>query len=613
MVTNRFVVPSPTPRPACRLPGLRRSVATGLLPANGLLAKALLFLLMLLFATGASAEDSLEASVDRNTIHENETLTLTLKGRTGLELSLDALMNLQNLELPEPDLDALRDSFDILDQRQSYSLSSVNGEHSAEVTWTYQLAPRDSGNLTIPPLTFGTAQSEPMAVEVKPGSPSQASSQGRAAWIEAEVSKDEVFVQEQLVYTLRLYYRGTLVGGDLSEPQVQDAIIEPLGDQSQTSTYLDGRRYQVVERRYLVYPQRTGELVLPSQRFTGRQRDPATGALRFLRAQSPPKTVAVLPPPEDFPGDRWIPAESLFLDEEWSQSPDELRVGDSLTRVVTLRTLGLLESALPRISVDYPEQLNAYPEAPDAEAEINAGTVEATQSQTTALVAVKPGQATIPEIRLHWWDTLNDQARVAVLPARTLTVLPAPGTDPGSAAPAPTQTEPEPEPEVRDMPGDLGTQVPPATESGTSSDWMAVLAAFFAAAWLVTLALWLRKRPAKSENLVDPDESGQFDLTALKQHATEGRTETFREIPAWVRARFGRGDIRTLRDTRAFFDDPELNETLDALEEHHFGAAGRQEWTQGKKLAAVLERLNRLPGANRSRPGALPPFRKLPE
>lgn len=580
------------------------------------LAVLLLLLTMLAASTAAAqASDSLDVMVDRNTLYESETLSLTIKGETELELSLDALMNLRSLDLPEPDIKDLRVDFDVLDQRQSYSLRSINGEHSAEITWTYQLAPRRAGELTIPAISFKGTQSSPRTIEVKPGSPAQTDSADRPAWVEASINKDRAFIQEQLVLTLRLFYEGSLISGDLTEPELGNAILEPLGDQSQRSEFIDGKRYQMVERRYLIYPQRSGELEIPAQRFTGRQRDPVTGALRFLRAQSEPLQVEVLPPPADFPGDRWVAAESLVLSESWSRPPETIRVGDSLTRVLNLRTLGLLESAIPVLEVDYPSEFKAYPEGPRSESEINAGTVEASQSQTTALVAVKPGEVTLPETRLHWWDTLNNQARVAVIPERTLTILPAPGATAAATDGNPEVSESQAE-APKSPPAPAGLNGTPSALGGLNP-WIAALAGFFALAWLATLLLWHRTRQARSQAVPAPEERsspGGVSFEQLKQHALAGRVETLQAFPAWVREAFGRPSIRTLRDARAFFDDQELAGCLDELERYHFGAdQGRQgAWQRGQALVSVLERLRKSAQSSRRAESALPPFRKVP-
>ncbi|QCF25710.1 BatD family protein [Hydrocarboniclastica marina] len=566
----------------------------------------LLYAMVLLWPAAATAAEKLEASVNRNALHEDETLTLTVQGEMEIELNLGSIMSLRNLDLPEPDLGNLTDSFEILDQRQAYSLRSVNGEHSAEVTWTFQLAPRRSGSLTIPSLSFKNAQSQPIQVEVNPGSSPQAAAGAREAWVEAEVDKSRVFVQEQLVYTLRLYYRGSLIGGNLSEPSFDNAVVEPLGEQQQTTARIGNNRYQVVERRYLVYPERTGELTLPSQQFTGRQRDPATGTLEFLRAQSKPLTVEVVPPPSDFPGDTWVPAESLVLDESWSNDPETLQVGDSVTRTLTLKALGLLETALPRLAVDYPAQFRVYPESPAAKSEIKSGTVESTQTQSAVLMAVEPGSVTLPEVRLHWWDTVNDRSRVAVIPARTLTVAPAPGSDGGTSAIAQADRS-----DSRASAAGSGTAGGSPQAANGSESWLAWVAAFFALAWMITLWLWLRKRkPGKVDTgSTKHNTRPTVDLDRLKRYAIHGHVDTLRLIPAWVRETFHQPQIHTLKETRDFFNDSSLNQSLDALEQFLY-SGGETEWKRGKELAATLERLKQNRGTTRSKDSALPPFSK---
>lgn len=581
---------------------LARNRASAVQSSAGVSALLLLLLSMAILVMPAAGEtaETLDASVNRTSLFADETLTLTVEGEMEIELNLGSIMSLRNLDLPEPDLGTLTDSFEILDQRQSYSLRSINGEHSAEVTWTFQLAPRKSGTLTIPPLSFKNAESRPIQVEVKPGSSPQAAVNDRQAWVEAEVDKSQVYVQEQFVYTLRLYYRGALIGGNLSEPSFDNAVVEPLGEQEQTTARIGNHRYQVVERRYLVYPERTGELVLPAQQFTGRQRDLETGALEFVRAQSDPVSVEVQAPPKDFQGAQWIPAESLVLDETWSSDPETLQVGDSVTRKLTLKALGLLDTALPRLSIEYPSEFRVYPEAPESKTRINSGTVEATQTQSAVLMAVKPGSVTLPEVRLHWWDTVNDRARVAVLPARAINIEPAPGASSATA-------------EQADSP-ERSSGAGSADGTGTSDTltWLlAGLAALFACAWLITLGFWLRNRKQGSTTPTSRGTRDEktVDLDRLKRYAIHGHVETLRLIPAWVRETFNQPQIHTLKDTREFFRDDALDESLNALE-HFLYSNGEAEWKQGKTLAATLERLKRSRGKADTADDALPPFRK---
>src|SRR5699024_3818088 len=148
--------------------------------------------------------------------------------------------------------------FDILARNQHYSVQTVNGEMTGEITWTYQLAPKKTGKLTIPPLPFKDSTSKPVTIDVISGTPPDEGASGQASrrgFIELSADKDELYVQEQLVLTIRLFFNGNLIRGELSEPEAPDAIVEPLGKQREFSRYRDGVRYRVVERKYALFPQ----------------------------------------------------------------------------------------------------------------------------------------------------------------------------------------------------------------------------------------------------------------------------------------------------------------------------------------------------------------------
>src|SRR5690606_40718856 len=81
---------------------------------------------------------------------------------------------------------------------------------------------------------------------------------------------DSLYVQSQLLYTEKLYYRFEHDNAALSELKVTDARVQPLGDVRQYTTVIDGKRLGVYERRFLIFPAVSGELVIPGQRFTAR-------------------------------------------------------------------------------------------------------------------------------------------------------------------------------------------------------------------------------------------------------------------------------------------------------------------------------------------------------
>jgi len=307
-----------------------------------------------------------------------------VRGSMEIDLNLSNLFNFDLSDLPSPDIEKVEPDFEILARNQRYSVQTVNGDMTGEITWTYQLAPTRTGKLTIPELTFKDATSEPVEIDVVTGTAPSQEAGARDSFIELSADKAEVYVQEQLVLTIQLFFSGNLIRGELSEPEHPDAIIESLGKQREFTRYRDGVRYRVVERRYAIFPQQPGQLSLAPIRFEGQARD-ANGQLKFLRDQQQLYDVPVKPVPDAYPADQpWLPARSLALAEDGLPPAGELNAGANLTRKITLHADGLPAEALPPLPQETPAAIRSYPESPLRNTETTVDGLRSTLQQEAA-------------------------------------------------------------------------------------------------------------------------------------------------------------------------------------------------------------------------------------
>ncbi|WP_165856652.1 BatD family protein [Marinobacter sp. JSM 1782161] len=528
----------------------------------------LLLILLTGFVSGAwAAPGTLDIHVDRDTLHENQTLTMRVQGEMPFSMDLDMLFNIGDADLPSPDEDALKQNFEILSRHQKYSLRSVNGDATAVITWIYELAPKTTGQLTIPSLTFRDAHSSPVTITVKPGDAPSADGDAPPAFVEVETDKDSVYVQEQLVLTVRLFYRGNLIRGDLSQPDHGDAIIETMGEQQEYARIRNNVRYRVVERRYVIYPQTPGNLTIDGITFNGQARDDR-GQLNFLRDRANPVDIPVKDIPAQFTGDTWLPATSLELEDQWSGPSQQLEAGKSVTRTIRMKALGLLGSALPPMDVNYPDSLRSYPDKAEMTSDVNDRTVTSSRTENTALVAIKPGEITLPEIRVPWWDTVNDRQRVAVIPARTLSIANASGQVP-SQPPAPETAAQTSAP--ASAPADEASDnapSPPVT-AGVDRTWF-WLALALGTGWVLTLLFWwLNRRRDTGTVPVDtqPDAAEAALFADLQSAAGAGSAQTLSLLPRWARRRFASQHLRSAADVVRFSQDEVLGEELEKLQE----------------------------------------------
>ena len=344
----------------------------------------ILILLLVTMAGPAMAANDLTVEPDRTRLYEGEVLTLSVKGSTKIDINLGNLFDFDLSSLPKPDIEKVEDDFEILARNQQYSIRTVNNEMVGEITWTYQLAPKKTGELTIPPLSFRDSRSTPVTIEVISGTPpDQETEAQRDSFIELAADKDEVYVQEQLVLTIKLFFTGNLIRGELSEPEHPNAIVESLGKQNEYTRYRDGVRYRVVERRYALFPQREGQLSLQPIRFEGQVRN-EQGQLKFLRDSANLFDITVKGVPAEFSGDTWLPARTLELAQSGLPRNQNLTAGQNLTRSLTMRTEGLPAESLPPLPEQTPDSIRAYPEKPERTTTPGTEGLTSTLTQTSA-------------------------------------------------------------------------------------------------------------------------------------------------------------------------------------------------------------------------------------
>ncbi|SHK39402.1 Oxygen tolerance [Marinobacter antarcticus] len=530
----------------------------------------------------------LTAEPDRTQLYEGEVLTLTVKGTTKIDINLSNLFDFDVSSLPSPDIDKVSPDFEILARNQRYSIRTVNGDMVGEITWTYQLAPTSTGELTIPALTFKDSVSRPVNIEVVDGNPPGQANANRISFIELTADKAEVYVQEQLILTVRLFFRGNLIGGELSDPQHPNAIVETLGKQREYSRDRDGVRYRVVERRYALFPQKPGPLNLPPIRFEGQARD-TDGTLKFLRDSATLFEVPVKDVPAEFSGSTWLPATSLTLAEAGMPPTLNLKTGDNLTRTLSLQATGLPSEALPPLPASVPDGLRSYPEEPQRNTSVGPDGITSTLTQTRALVPVEAGKLLLPAIRIPWWDTESNSEKVAVIPAQTLNVISS-GNENSAAMPAAAPADKQATPQ------ETGSKENSANATVNSSFWQWV-SLVLAGIWVLTMLAWWRTRRMESQAPISIDSAEIRNEKAVFEQllaaAKEASTSTPGLFVSWANIRWPGHSFHSAGDVFGVFPEADLEVELNRLQAHlfsreHTGDEENSEKWSGRALVDAL-------------------------
>ena len=380
------------------------------------MVKGMWLAVALLLSLPLQAITQLSARVDKNPALQGEAITL--------EISADAKVDANALNFR-----VLEQDFSVMVPSISTSSQNIQGEISHNTSWRVVLLPKRSGEFTIPSFTLQGLSTDPITLQILEGSAKSGSNANQELFLESSFDQTELYVQQLSYYQVTIYFNGDLQRGSLSEPQMDDASIIQIGQDTDGSELVNGVRYRTITRRYAITPQRSGKFTIAAPTFSGEMIDRDSARYNYFARtktvvqQAQPIDVTVQPIPDSFPGD-WLVAGLVTLNEEWSPDLTTLKQGEPVTRIITLSAVDVAENQLPELNQEFPDGIKLYQEQPQAKSAERKGRLVAQKVFTTAVIANKAGEIALPEIRLPWWNSQTNSLQYASIAARTLEVAP---------------------------------------------------------------------------------------------------------------------------------------------------------------------------------------------
>ncbi|WP_447802690.1 hypothetical protein [Pseudomonas serbica] len=194
------------------------------------------------------------------------------------------------------------------------------------------------------------------------------------------------------------------------------ALVMPSdGHAEHLNQTLDGKSFNGMRYTYLITPNLAQAFDIPplTVRVTPGQ------ATSELSAQSQALHFTATQPPGFQPGEPVLVAQGLRFSQKIVDSSSPPKVGDSLTRELTLQADGALAMSLPTPSLGDVSGLSRYPKTPQI-SNLDDGRGNFTGGQRIDSVTYridKQGQYNLPAIELKWFDASSQQTRIAQVPA----------------------------------------------------------------------------------------------------------------------------------------------------------------------------------------------------
>ncbi|MBA3582466.1 MAG: protein BatD [Gammaproteobacteria bacterium] len=537
---------------------------------------------ILLLATLAQAAE-INVSADRDELYASEAFQL--------------IFEVKGAASGKPDFSPLKKYFDILATGQSSSFQWINGETTQTKTYNLTVLAGRTGSITVPAITFGNDKSPSITLNIQAGASKAAPNAGFVdpnsnaqsnnvttasnVFLEASVDNKNPYVQQQVLYTLRVF-RATTINGQLTNPIANDTLVQYLGNDKEYEQLRNNTRYLVTERRFVLFPQSTGTIEIPPVTLTGqmvavRQRsayfDPFGQSTQAIRLSSNAIKLNVLAALAN--QNPWLPAEKISLDEHWSIDPPIFKVGEPITRTITLNARGLMAAQLPSLTSVLSDDFKTYPDQAKLNNKNRDNGVTGTRTESLALVPLTAGEFTLPAISVTWWNSSSKQTETSTIPARTIVVAAAANAINNDATPI---------------------AATPTPVKNTDQRWK-IASIAFAVLWLVTIIgfyrfYWARRSTAQQNDTSSPYvfKSGN-DRDAwrrLQQACTRHDAEqTYHRLLQWAAARWPHENITNLEQLQTQLQDPAVHSAFDELQAARFGA--QQASWQGKTLWQALE------------------------
>lgn len=392
-------------------------------------------ILLLLCFQGLWAQVEFEAKASKQTLGLNETLRI------------DFIMNADGDNFSPPSFDGFKV---VGGPSQQVSQSWVNGRSSFNKVYSYFLMPTQRGNLTIHQASIEIKgqiyKTTPLKIAVtsaveKPRDPNDTQiSAADAIHLIAEISKINPYVNEPITVVYKLYFSynvGISNWRELDKPKYNDFWSQNIDIKqlaAEEGTY-NGERYRfVVLRKTVLYPQKSGKLVieplsldidvqLPSNRRN------VFGQVQIVedhkRVSAGAKTINVKPLPEAGKPDSFTGAVGRF-DFKVTPSKTNLKHGESLDLNVSVTGTGNLKLFdLPKPVV--PTALEMYDPVHKEQVSTPLTGMNGKISDTYTIVPEFKGNYPIQPMRFSYFDLATGTYKTIASPEIMIRVLDGPG------------------------------------------------------------------------------------------------------------------------------------------------------------------------------------------
>ncbi len=388
------------------------------------------YFLHLCVSSAFADQVSILATVDKNqgTLEDVFNLTITVKG-------------VRNS--PKPILPSIP-NFSVRQSGTQSSVQIVNGTMTSSTKHNFLLTPQKTGKFTIDSAKLEYEGQEYLsnAVQVEiSDAPKQTANNQAPVFAETFASTTTPYVNEQLIFTFKLYRRVETKNIQLNLP-FDSFREEQLKKPTDYSQVLNGLQYQISEFSTALFPTKTGSIEIPGAAVNldlvirnrrSQSQDPFnlffndpffghSGRLQHKVIRTKPISINVKPLPKKGKPSNFSNLVGKFKISA-SMGKVKIKAGDTSTLTIKISGVGNIQDAIFTLP-DLTENFKTYSDEPKLEKSARNQKFYGEKTFKFALVPLKEGNFQIPSLTLSYFDVEEERYITAKTEPILLETLP---------------------------------------------------------------------------------------------------------------------------------------------------------------------------------------------
>lgn len=233
-----------------------------------------------------------------------------------------------------------------------------------------------------------------------------------------KITPAKVSVNDQVILNIEVATPRWLTGGTrIGSIEIPNVIAKQRNQLATNYTErVGGTTWSRQRWEVTLYPMTSGEFVIPTVPVRIQVSAPDGSNVGGTLYTQPIKFEASLPSGLLSDESPWFSATDVDVEQQWQRSSEDLKVGDAVTRTVTIKAKDSLSVLLPNVLTnESTQQYQAYPQPNRLDDTQERGDYRSSRIEETVYVIQQGGEFTLPEFTFQWWDSKNQRLESVVI------------------------------------------------------------------------------------------------------------------------------------------------------------------------------------------------------